>query len=161
MLPAPLHPLYKSKFCEFVWRSHGCRYGDKCWHAHSWQDYRGPPVDMCEGKPRGRPEVVTGRSNRSNTPPDDRESIMSSSSGFSTSHWNDYISADDVGSSSSADGRWKTDAADHNDWWSQSAWASWDSDADGWCSESAWASWKSTADHGDSWRYTKAVRIFQ
>ena len=161
MLPAPPHPLYKSKFCEFVWRSHGCRYGDKCWHAHSWQDYRGPPVDMCEGKPRGRPEVVTGRSNRSNTPPDDRDSIMSLSSGFSTSHWNDYISADDVGSSSSADGRWKTDAADHNDWWSQSAWASWDSDADGWCSQSAWASWKSDADHGDSWRYTTLWNKFQ
>ena len=34
---------YKTKWCEFVWRSHGCRHGASCRHAHTWDDYLGPP----------------------------------------------------------------------------------------------------------------------
>ena len=28
-----------TKWCEFVPRSHGCRYGDACWHAHTQAEY--------------------------------------------------------------------------------------------------------------------------
>ena len=35
-------PTYKTKWCDFVYRSHGCRYGDYCMHAHTIYDYRGP-----------------------------------------------------------------------------------------------------------------------
>lgn len=36
------HPLYKTKWCEFHWRRHGCRYGAACDHAHGIEDYKGP-----------------------------------------------------------------------------------------------------------------------
>ena len=36
------HPLAKTQWCDFVWRSHGCRYGSECWYAHDIADYRGP-----------------------------------------------------------------------------------------------------------------------
>ena len=33
--------LHKTKWCEFYARSHGCRHGDDCRHAHFWHEYRG------------------------------------------------------------------------------------------------------------------------
>ena len=30
----------KSQWCEFVFRSHGCRWGDKCRHAHSKEEFQ-------------------------------------------------------------------------------------------------------------------------
>ena len=38
-MSGPLHPEYKSKWCEFVWRSRGCRWGSSCYHAHTWAEY--------------------------------------------------------------------------------------------------------------------------
>ena len=35
------HPFLKTQWCDFHWRSHGCRWGDKCWHAHSIYEYKG------------------------------------------------------------------------------------------------------------------------
>ena len=32
---------YKTEFCDFYWRSHGCRHGHKCNYAHSVREYRG------------------------------------------------------------------------------------------------------------------------
>ena len=37
--------VYKKKWCDFFWRSHGCRWGNKCTHAHSIHDYRGARND--------------------------------------------------------------------------------------------------------------------
>ena len=37
--------LFKTKMCEFVGRSHGCRLGDQCRHAHSIEELRQPPAD--------------------------------------------------------------------------------------------------------------------
>ena len=34
-------PLHKTEWCTFYWRSHGCRWGHNCNHAHSWREYRG------------------------------------------------------------------------------------------------------------------------
>ena len=36
------HPRAKTKWCEFYWRSHGCRHGWNCRHAHTIEEYRGP-----------------------------------------------------------------------------------------------------------------------
>ena len=36
------HPKYKTRWCDFHFRSHGCRFGDNCNHAHSYRDYKGP-----------------------------------------------------------------------------------------------------------------------
>ena len=38
----PNHPLFKTTWCEFVVRSHDCRFGEWCNHAHSWRDLRHP-----------------------------------------------------------------------------------------------------------------------
>ena len=40
-------PDYKTEWCQFVLRSHGCRWGDDCWYAHSPADKRekDPPAD--------------------------------------------------------------------------------------------------------------------
>ena len=35
------HPRFRTQWCEFYNRSHGCRFGDNCNHAHTWYDYRG------------------------------------------------------------------------------------------------------------------------
>ena len=35
-------PGFKTEFCDFVWRSHGCRWGKGCWYAHSRQELRRP-----------------------------------------------------------------------------------------------------------------------
>ena len=37
--------LFKTKLCEFVGRSHGCRLGDQCRHAHSRDELREVPAD--------------------------------------------------------------------------------------------------------------------
>ena len=34
------HPLLKTTWCDFRWRSHGCRWGDRCYHAHSIAEYK-------------------------------------------------------------------------------------------------------------------------
>ena len=40
------HPLYKTQWCEFFWRSHGCRWGEQCWHCHRDADFvRRQPLD--------------------------------------------------------------------------------------------------------------------
>ena len=33
------HPLYRTRWCAFHIRSHGCRWGDACWHCHSEEDF--------------------------------------------------------------------------------------------------------------------------
>ena len=33
------HPLYRTQWCQFFMRSHGCRWGDACWHCHSEEDF--------------------------------------------------------------------------------------------------------------------------
>ena len=40
------HPLYKTEWCHFHWRSHGCRHGDRCWYSHGIYDYRGSWDDL-------------------------------------------------------------------------------------------------------------------
>ena len=39
------NPLWKTRWCDFNWRSHGCRKGGDCRHAHSIYDYRGSHDD--------------------------------------------------------------------------------------------------------------------
>ena len=39
------HPLYKTTWCDFHWRSHGCKYGDGCTHAHNIWEFRGSQQD--------------------------------------------------------------------------------------------------------------------
>ena len=42
--PQPLnrvHPLHKTVWCHFYWRSHGCRHGSTCGFAHHIQEYNG------------------------------------------------------------------------------------------------------------------------
>ena len=34
--------LTHTKWCDFYWRRHGCRWGSSCTHAHSISEYRGP-----------------------------------------------------------------------------------------------------------------------
>ncbi len=34
--------MYKTQWCHFYYRSHGCRWGDRCYHAHDYTDYLGP-----------------------------------------------------------------------------------------------------------------------
>ena len=36
------HPQYRTKWCEFFVRSHGCRWGNECWHCHSAEDFVRP-----------------------------------------------------------------------------------------------------------------------
>ena len=36
------HPLYRTQWCEFFMRSHGCRWGNECWHCHSAEDFVRP-----------------------------------------------------------------------------------------------------------------------
>ena len=38
----PDHPLFKRIWCHFHWRSHSCRNGEWCNHAHSVEEYLGP-----------------------------------------------------------------------------------------------------------------------
>ena len=39
------NPFYKTEWCEFVVRSHGCRFSAAdCKHAHSWADYLGTDI---------------------------------------------------------------------------------------------------------------------
>ena len=39
------NPFYKTEWCEFVVRSHGCRFSvADCKHAHSWADYLGTDI---------------------------------------------------------------------------------------------------------------------
>ena len=33
--------MHKTRWCDFYWRSHGCRHGRRCQHAHDIADYRG------------------------------------------------------------------------------------------------------------------------
>ena len=33
------HSQYRTRWCEFFWRSHGCRWGDACYHCHYWEDF--------------------------------------------------------------------------------------------------------------------------
>ena len=37
--------VFKQKWCDFFWRSHGCRWGNRCTHAHSIHDFNGPRDD--------------------------------------------------------------------------------------------------------------------
>ena len=39
----PWHPSFKRNWCNFHWRSHHCRNGEECNHAHSVEEYLGPP----------------------------------------------------------------------------------------------------------------------
>jgi len=32
-------------WCQFFWRSHGCRWGQRCTHAHSISEFNGPSTD--------------------------------------------------------------------------------------------------------------------
>ena len=41
------HPLYKTEWCDFVSRSHGCYHGANCRYAHSWIDYKGSHKSWC------------------------------------------------------------------------------------------------------------------
>ena len=36
------HPLYRTQWCQFFMRSHGCRWGNECWHCHSEEDFVRP-----------------------------------------------------------------------------------------------------------------------
>ena len=48
------HPKYKTVWCEFIIRGHDCRHGERCTHAHSWQDFRGPPSLLYPAAPDWR-----------------------------------------------------------------------------------------------------------
>ena len=46
VIPARPKPVgYKTKWCEFYWRSHGCRWDADCRHCHSIAEFRGDPAD--------------------------------------------------------------------------------------------------------------------
>ena len=41
-MPRHYPAMYKTKWCDFFWRSHGCKHGEHCQHAHYIQEYKGP-----------------------------------------------------------------------------------------------------------------------
>ena len=41
-----MNRFYKTKWCEFWWRSHSCRHGASCTHAHDIWDWRGSREDI-------------------------------------------------------------------------------------------------------------------
>ena len=42
------HLMYKTLWCDFYWRQHGCCYGDRCDFAHGIEDYKGPCDEWVE-----------------------------------------------------------------------------------------------------------------
>jgi hypothetical protein len=43
---------HKTKWCEFYWRSHGCKWGHHCTHAHNIWEYRGPDDEFTQNARR-------------------------------------------------------------------------------------------------------------
>ena len=38
------HSQYRTRWCEFFWRSHGCRWGNQCWFCHTEEDFLDAPM---------------------------------------------------------------------------------------------------------------------
>jgi len=54
--------LHKTQWCEFLGRKHGCKHGDACRHAHSWNELRPQADSDTPHEPKRWWLQTTGRS---------------------------------------------------------------------------------------------------